>query len=241
MKKTGVLLFAFIFLFSAFAWGEDQKDVLERIKQKYEGFDKGVKDMQLSMEVSTNAMGQPVKAEQTIFRKGEKARIESTVTPPGEASAGPKKTVFIYDGKDTWMLSPGKEAQKLPQDASAQMKTDEKWWDRVLGKAKVKGEEKKAGRDAYVIEIPAEKGTPASTLWVDKNALVLLEAESQAADGKPAKWVFSDFKKVADDWEMPFRTEMYVGDALQSTSTIKSFQVNKGISDDLFNPGKAKL
>lgn len=239
MRKITFSFFsaAILLIFSTCLWAQDQNEILDKIKQKYDGFEKSVKDMELVMQIDTTATGAPVKAQQSIFRKGDKVRIESVVTPPSGTPSGPKKTVFIFDGKDTWMLSAGKDAQKLPPDASAQMKTDEKWWDRILGKAKVKGEEKIAGRDAYVIEIPGEKGGPPSTLWVDKNALVLLQAQSQNEQGKPAKWVFSDFRKI-DGWEMPFKTEMYVGGALQSTSIMKSFQINKGVSDDLFNPQK---
>jgi hypothetical protein len=39
---------------------------------------------------------------------------------------------------------------------------------------------------------------------------------------------------------MPFRTEMYSGKDLISTVVVKSVEVNKGLSDDLFDPDKVE-
>ena len=50
-----------------------------------------------------------------------------------------------------------------------------------------------------------------------------------------------DFRKVKGDWELPYKTEMYGNNELMSTTLVKSVEINKGLSDDLFNPDKVKI
>jgi len=42
-------------------------------------------------------------------------------------------------------------------------------------------------------------------------------------------------------WEMPYKMEIYIDDQLQSTMETKSVEINKGLSDDLFDPDKVEI
>jgi len=234
---SGVLVSSFVLLFAHALAGDSSSQVLNRIKEKYESFENEIKDMRLVMEIETDATGTPVRARQTVLKKGEKIRVESFISLPSEK---PETSIFIYDGENSWVISPEKGmTEQFPRDKARQFQTEEKWWNKVLERAKVKGEEQIGGKEAFVIEIEDEEGGPPASLWIEKEDLVLLQAESRTAGGKSTKWVFSDFRKV-NHWDMPYKTEMFVGDALQSTSTIKSFEINKGLSDEVFIPETAR-
>jgi len=66
-----------------------------------------------------------------------------------------------------------------------------------------------------------------------------VKIEAKPQDGKISTALFSDFKKLTGDWQFPYKTEMYQDKTLLSTMIVKSVAVNKGLSDDLFNPDKA--
>jgi outer membrane lipoprotein-sorting protein len=217
----------------------DPSEILNKIKTKYDNFSKEVKDLKLQMSIETDAAGPRIKAEQTVLKKGEKIRVDSRITVQQAERTG--KSIFIFDGKNSWVISPEKgTTQQLPAEKAEEFKTEENWWDSAMGRATIKGEEKLGERDALVIEVADEKGGPPASLWVDKKDLVLLQAKSISSDGKTSKWVFSDFKRI-NNWDMPWRTEMYVGDALQSTSVIRSFEINTGFSEEVFSPQSRQM
>jgi len=70
---------------------------------------------------------------------------------------------------------------------------------------------------------------------------MLVKGEGTGAQGKTAAWLNSDFNKIKGDWEIPYKTEMYVDGEIMSTSTVKSVKINEGLSDDLFNPNEVKV
>jgi len=246
MKKKA-LSFAFlvssfillIILFNGYcATGADSSEILNAIKNKYDGFEAGIKDMRLEMEIETDAAGPHIKAEQTVLKKGEKIRVESLIRVPSIEK--PETSIFIHDGRNSWVISPERgTTELLPESKAEQFRTEERWWEKVLRNARITGEDKVGEREAVIIEIEDEQGGAPASLWVDKNDLVLLQAESRTADGQNARWVFSEFRKV-NSWDMPYRTEMYLGDTLQSTSTIRSFEINQGLSDEVFTPEAAR-
>jgi hypothetical protein len=47
----------------------------------------------------------------------------------------------------------------------------------------------------------------------------------------------SNFRKV-EKWEMPYTTEVFADGKLMTKSTIKTLNINKGLSDDLFDADK---
>jgi len=180
--------------------------------------------------------------EAKLFRKGKKFRMETKTQMPGmPKESGGMETTVIYDGKDTWMISPFMGKQKLPKEKQEEHQAERSWWGLASENAKIVGTEKVGNRECYVVEIQEQKESHFNRVWLDKKNLVLAKAESKGAKEKAMFWVYSDFRKIKGDWEMPYKTEIYEGTKLMSTTLVKSLKVNKGLSDDLFNPDKVKV
>jgi outer membrane lipoprotein-sorting protein len=219
-------------LMPSLAWAGEAEDVLGKIRDKYEKFEAGLTDMTMTMDITAKTPGQDVMMEQKIYRKGDRTRIESFVKNPETGKPEARThTILINDGRESWMMSPFAGRRKMPAGPEAP-KTDD-WWSMITEKARVTGEERVNGREAYVIRIEGEKGGPEARMWVEKKDLTLLKAES-AQEGRTANWVFSDFKR-AGEWELPYRTEMFADGKLSAVTVVRSVDLNKGLPDDLFD------
>jgi len=151
------------------------------------------------------------------------------------------ETIVIYDGKDTWKISPFMGKRKLSGEEGKQYQRARNWWELVSENAKIVGSEKVDKRECYVVEIEKGGEFPFTKVWLDKGNLILTKGESKGPKGKTIVWIHSDFRKIKGDWEMPYKTEMYMNGKLMSTSLVKSIDTNKGISDDLFDPDKVQV
>ncbi len=237
MRKDPVIAYLLLCLLAipvlAGAAGPD--GVLEKIKSKYEHFEAEFSQIAMKTEVSAEGPNGKMNAEQDVYKKGGKVRIESYMPSPQGGKPSLVSTM-IYDGKNGWLVTP-QGTRKLSAQEADRLKTEDKWWSGISSRARVAGEEKVDGKEAYIIEIKEQKNSPATKIWVSKDGLVLLKAESDTSQGK-AEWVFSDFHPVKD-WQIPYRTEMLVDGKPVSVSRIKSFEVNPGLPDSLFEPEKA--
>ena len=153
---------------------------------------------------------------------------------------GEMETVIIYDGEDLWMISSFSGKKKLSDEEAHEYQTERNWWDLISEKAKIVGTEKVDKRECYVVETKEEKEFPFTRIWLDKKSLDLIKGERKQPKEETMLWVHSDFKKVKGDWEVPYKTEIYTGEKLVSTFLVKSLEINKGLSDDLFDPNKVK-
>lgn len=99
---------------------------------------------------------------------------------------------------------------KLPDLFAAIHESDVSWMDMSLSflwwkGGKVVGDEEVKGRDCHVVEIKcleAGKGAYAKVkLWIDKELMMLMQAEGYSADGDLRRklWIRS-FKKIDDRW-----------------------------------------
>jgi outer membrane lipoprotein-sorting protein len=167
--------------------------------------------------------------------------IQMSQAPDMPEGMGEMKTIIIYDGKDTWMISSftGKK-KKLSGKDEKQYQRERNWWKLISEKAKLLGTEKVGKRECYVVEIEEEE-YPFTKLWLDKRSLVLIKNESKGTEGEIILLIHSDLRKIKGDWEMPYKTEMYTDGELMATSLVKSIKINKGLSDDLFDPDKVKI
>ncbi len=226
----------------------DWSSVLKEAKAKYAKFEKEVKDMTIVQEMKM-VMSEKDKKEMTsemkMLRKGEKYRMESKMqmpqSPDMPKGMGEMETIIIYDGKDTWMISSFLGKKKLSDKEEKHYQTEKNWWDLISEKAKIVGAEKVGKRECYVVETKEEKEFPFTRVWLDKKSLNLIRGERKEPKEETMVWVHSDFKKIKGDWEMPYKTEIYTGEKLVSTFLVKSLEINKGLSDELFDPNKVKV
>jgi len=224
---------------------QDLSRLLKELEAKYAKFKEEIKDMTTVQEMKVVTPEGEMVSEMQMLRKGEKFRMDTTMdmsqAPDMPEGMGEMKTIIIYDGKDTWMISSftGKK-KKLSGEHEKQYQKERNWWKLISEKAKIVGTEKVGKRVCYVVEIE-DKEYPFTKLWLDKKNLVLIKNESKGAEGKIILLIHSDFRKIKGDWEIPYKTEMYADGELMSTSLVKSIKINKGFSDDLFDPDKVKI
>jgi len=222
----------------------DWPNVLKQAMAKCEKFKKEIKDMTIIREMKMISQEEEMALSHEVkqFFKGEKFRSEITTQMPNmPKEMGGMQTIIIYDGKDIWMISlMGKK--KLSDEESKQYQKDEICcWTRMFEKAKIVGTEKIGKRECYVVKPEEEEKSSFARIWLDKKNLVIVKIESKGTEGEIILMVGSDFRKVKGDWEMPYKTEMYGNNELMFTILIKSIEINKGLSDDLFNPDKVKI
>jgi outer membrane lipoprotein-sorting protein len=219
--------------------------ILEKLEAKYAKFEEEIKDMTTVQEIKVVTPEGEMVSEMQMLRKGEKFRMDTTMqmsqAPDMPEGMGEMKTIIIYDGKDTWMISSftGKK-KKLSGKDEKQYQRERNWWKLISEKAKLLGTEKVGKRECYVVKIEEEE-YPFTKLWLDKRNLVLIKNESKGTEGEIILLIHSDFRKIKGDWEMPYKTEMYTDGELMATSLVKSIKINKGLSDDLFDPDKVKI
>ncbi len=216
-----------------------------KIEAKYGGFSDEIKDVEMVMESETKGMEgmeEVGPSEIKMFMKGEKYRMEMKMNMPEgsgmPAGMGGMTNIMIFDGKDLWTVNQFTGKQKLPADTDASTRNEFNWWEDMPEKGKVIGSEKVGDRDCYVVESWSKENKEDKIKgWVDKKALLLVQREFQGAKGETFKITNSNFKKV-EKWEMPYTTEVFADGKLISKNTIKTLNINKGLSDDLFDADK---
>jgi len=244
---VNVLLTAVVILVLGVNLGlaQDWSSILEQAEAKYAKFESEVKDMTIVQEMKMVTPEGEMVSEIKMLKKGEKFRMETKMEAPEtpempEGMAG-METVVIYDGKDTWMISPFLGKKKLSGEEEKQYQKERDWWKLVSEKAKIVGTEKVGERECYVVQMEEEKEFPFTRLWLDKKNLDLTKGESKRRKGETIVWIHSDFRKIKGDWKMPYKTEIYADGKLMSTSLVKTLEINQGLSDDLFDPAKVKI
>jgi len=215
--------------------------LLKKVKAKYADFEKKITDITIVQEMKMLAGEREFSSESKLFKKGNRFRMEAKIQAPGmPASTGAVETVIIFDGEDTWMIAPVIGKTKLSDKEERQYQTEKDWWKFIPDEGKVIGSERAGKRNCFLIEFADGEDSPFDRIWLDKKSLVLVKAEGKMPEGQTMQWINSDFRKIKGGWEHAYKTEVYVDNNLLFRTTVKSLDVNKGLSDDLFNPAKTQ-
>ena len=219
----------------------DWLNLRQKISARNIRFEKEVRDMTVLQEVKTATLQGEVASEIKMFKKGKKLRIETVLPSSGiPEGMGGMKTIIIFDGKDSWIISPFMGKQKIP-DSEEEQSRQVNWSGWLPKKAKVIGVEKIGKRKCYMIETEGKEKVVFTRTWIDQKSLNLIKAENKSPGVETTVYLFSDFRKVKGNLEMAYRTEIYRNDELMSTSRTKSLKINTGPSDKLFNPDEVKV
>lgn len=239
-----ILLFLTVFSFQITntAFAEEWSDIYQQIKSNYNDYNKEINDMKIIQQGTMNIGSEKMDAEMEISRKGDKYRIESKMSLGQDSQAGMPglESTIIYDGKDAWIISPFTGKSKIPSEEGSKNLPGNDWFDFIPKDADYKGIEDVNGRSCYHIEVDGADKMPYKNMWIDNKTYVLVKAEGTAPGGEKLIWVFSDFNKIMKNWEIPYKTETFVNGNTLSTLTITSLDVNKGLSDDLFDASLEK-
>ncbi|MBN1755994.1 outer membrane lipoprotein-sorting protein [bacterium] len=236
---VNLLLAGFLIgLVQAQAMELEWKSVLNRIKDKYDGYEKEIKDIEITSSRIMIAEQGTMKSEMVTMNKGDKFRVDNKIQMEGEMEAEGMSeiiTTIIHDGVNTWMISPFAGTQKLPNEKFEQEKDKWNWWEFLSEETKLIGTDKVCDRDCYIVELQSdEEEYPFTKMWLDQKSLVMVQAESIDDQGNTIKTINSDFRKFKGDWEMGYKMEMFMGDQLFMSQQIEEIKVNSGLSDDLF-------
>ena len=224
------------------SYADDWPSVLKKTRAKYAKYDETIHDITTQQKIMIVTPDRKITTEATQFKKKNKFRMENSIElPEMPKEMGPVKTIVIYDGQDTWMLSSMMGKQKLSGDDEKQYQSANDWWNFLSESAELTGTEEVAGRNCYVVKLSETDSSPYSTLWLDKKELILIKAESEVSGGQQVDMHFSEFKEIEGGWQMPYQTDLYMDGQLASSVKVVSIEVNKGLSDDLFDVDKADV
>ena len=242
-----VVLAAAVLLAGTGVRAETIDNIVKQAEARQKKFFDGIKDMTLVQDSVTNTPQGQINGSMTMMMKGKKYRMTSSMDMPGGGQGqmpGKMETVAVYDGKEAWMVTPFTGKQKLPPDQIEQMDAANVWWTKALDGATLAGSETVDGHDCWVIEAaPAKAGEPGehgrfTKLWLDKKSLNQVRAEAEGPQGRPVVMKFSDFRDLKPGYEIPYKTQSYIGDQMVSEMTVKSVEIDKGLADDLFDPNQ---
>lgn len=227
------------------ALSADWSSILKEKMAKCEEYNKEIKDMTIIGEMKTVSSEEGMTSSNEVkrFFKGKKFRSEITMQMPGmPKEMGGMTTIIIHNGKDTWIISSLAGKKKLSDEESKQyQKEGVSCCTRMFENAKIVGTEKIGKRECYIVQPEEEGETSYTKIWLDKKNFYMVKSESKGTDGEIILMVNSDFRKVKGDWEMPYKTEMYGDNELMFTLLVKSIEINKGLSDDLFDPDNVEI
>jgi len=231
-----------LFLIVGQGFSQSVSDILREAESNYKNFNQDFKDMTMVFDAKIYTPQGEMTSEMKLFTKGEKSRSEIVMQMP--EGMGSMQTIIIFDGQDTWMISSFAGKKKLTtEQAEEQMQyqTGMNWWRSISDKAKYIGIERINNRECYVLEIEAGGDSLYSKIWVDKNNLFLVQTEGKNDSGETMRMIFSDFRKIKDNWELPYKTEGFLGEVQMMSILLKSFEINQGLSDDLFDVNKVEV
>jgi len=250
VKWSVILLAVSIILLTVVSQGFSQSlsDILKKAESNYKNFNQDFKDMAIVFDAKIFTPEGEMTSEMKLFTKGEKSRSETLMKFPESANMpegmGSMLVVVISNGQDTWMISPFVGKKKLTtEQAEEQMhyQTGMNWWRSISDKAKYVGIERINNRECYVLEMEAGEDSLNSRVWVDKNNLFLVQTESKTDSEETMRMIFSDFRRIKDNWELAYKTEGFLNEELMMTILLKSFETNQGLSDDLFDVDKVEV
>lgn len=240
--KVLIVVLSSMILVSSEALASDWTNLIKKAEAKYANFYKEVKDITMVQEMKIVMPEGEMTSEMKMMRKGEKYRVVTKMSMPNMPKGmGEMETIIISDGKETWTISSFAGKQKLPEGDEVKHQGNLGWWDSFSKEAKITGSETIKGRDCYVVKFKEEAESYTTRVWIDKNELFLVKSESKGDKGGTMTIVYSDFRKIKGNWEIPYETEIFSDDKLVTTIKVRSLEMNKGLGDDLFDPDKVEV
>jgi outer membrane lipoprotein-sorting protein len=216
--------------------------LLEKAKSQYDDFRERAGETSVRAVLTTPFAAGTLTTTTVVYYKGEKSRVESVVESVGNQAAGaaltfntpPSETVYIRDGKDVWLVTPGQAKKKLTDLESGYYVTEYDLWGLIPENAEVAGEEEIGGRDCHVVKVTLRAGEKPATLWLDKESLVIAGGEGPY-NGSWMRWINSDFREV-EGRQVPYKTEFFDKEESAGVMIVEAFEPDADISDDLFDP-----
>jgi outer membrane lipoprotein-sorting protein len=203
---------------------DDFSKFVEKAKKKYEEYQAEVLDETIVQEMTTATATGEMTTHTTVYRMGDKMRVDSKMEMPRGAKKADAPQVIestvVHNGTDYWMATPTVGKRKLGTRERQQYQTERHLWDMIPDKATMIGSEKLGERDCYIVALAGEEDSAGAKLWMDKKSLVIVVVETGGVRGQKSRTVNSDFRKAEGDWEIPYKTQIFRGERLLSTLVV---------------------
>lgn len=240
-RMLAAILCACLAAAAAGARAEDWPSLSKRLYDRCLEFNEAVKDLTLVMEMTNPSSDGAIVTESKLFQKRNKFRVEITIGGlEGEEAAllEGMKTIVIDDGTSVWIVNPAMGKSKIPPSEGSKYRGQWYCSEYIPALAEIAGTEKIGGRECWILAVKDEDADY-SRIWIDAKSLALAKVESVSDEGEATTAVFSDYRKIAGDHELPHRTDIYAGADLISSILVKSASVNAGLPDGLFDADAA--
>lgn len=235
MKRVLAVLSIVLLISTLSLKAEDLTTIITRAKINCEQFRKDVRDLSYTESFRGPDNNLTIR---TCYWKNGLSRIGAVNAFPAELRDGRNNWV-LYDPADTKMSESIYGALPLSFDAKC-------WYSSLPVNATLEGNREKAGgKNCYVIRYRDEMDWEYA-LYINARTFDLVKTECKGA-GRDSVTANSAWVKIAGGWEIPTVqtvTDRYedVPDSfcepIETVYTLKDVKVNKGLSDDLFNPEK---
>lgn len=179
-----------------------------------------------------------------IVGPGIKGTIESIAAAPDKSIsninlAGIGIIIEAYDGKTGWSRDPIQGSRDKAGDELLQAKLISNFhrdinMEKLYSKIEVKGVDKVAGADVYVL-VATPQGLPAETLYFDQKTALLLRIDMTiiSAAGNSAAQTFLDDYREVDGVKTPFKTRT-VTPQFELVTVYTEIKNNAQVDDEKF-------
>ncbi|MFC1501085.1 hypothetical protein ACFL58_01380 [Elusimicrobiota bacterium] len=238
LKQICLLSISITFLLTSLGFTMDIRELRKIAKARDEQARREIKDSLVITDISFFVDNDNNMKSKTIwYTKGIKSRMETEMifTIPSKMV---QKQTYIYNGEKHWMItSDGKTLLNNPQVYKDTQFLG--FWINLSKSARLVGSEIINGRDCYVLFFPSGYGEAGSDTynWLDKNTFTCVKIEDKK---EKIVSIMSDFKKINNKWEIPLKTEIFQEGELITVMTVNKCDVNKGLSDSLFEVNNIK-
>ena len=224
-------------LAAATGWSAEWPAVLRDAQAKCDRQRSAIRDMVIVEDMVMQSEEGAMQAEHTLYRQGVRSRVEMTMHVP-QAGMGDMRTIVIDNGTDVWMFHSLTGKRKLSPEEAKDRGEFRDCWDFTPENSSVVGSESADGKDCYLVDMTRD-GVQ-HRLWLEKSTGRVIQGEAHS-QGESVRWALSDFRTVFDDYEYPYKIELFDGAQTISTMAVKSIVVNEGLSDDLFDPNQVEM
>jgi|GEM_PF-6594277 len=233
-----VVSLALLFLSAGAGFSEELADVTKKMKEQ----ERKITDVTMIGEVTYMRGNQKgLVAETVTYRKGNMFRNDVIKNIVVDKNPGTMKmnTVMIYDGNNYWSISSVTGKKKVSKETAQPYHLYMDYTQHIFNKGQLLGMETVNKRFCYKILVKGEDKFPKDDLmiWIDKNTSSVEKIEDLRVK---SYMIADDYRKIRDT-EFPFKTELYSNGKMVSVTNFKSVEVNKSLSDDLFDPDKVNV
>ncbi len=244
-KKTLFILLSVIIAFAIYA--KTSEEITSDLQNKYKGLEDKINDIMIEQTMIALDEEDSIDMQMKMYSKGNKFRLETIINIDSEdmeedgITLNNLETTIIGDGNKTWVIAPFVGKMEMEEDGEQEEQLEYAelifWWNDLGDDMTLLREEKFNGKDCYLMEYKDEDGDE-SMAWIEKSTMNILKIQDSEDD--KSYILFKDYKKLIDDYQIPYKVEMFDDNEKAMDMSVKNVSVNKGINDDMFDPEKVK-